>query len=348
LIRSLANAQGIRLGFETGGVWLADCKLSAPDTGIQERIAGELRAAFGNTSVSAIQVLPLQGRAMDGPVEINGRTVLARFNGVGDGHFTLLRIPLRLGREFTWRDGAHSLPVAVVNEAFSRAYGASLGKTLRAFPDNQAREIVGVVADHVYSNLRETVRPAIYRPLAQVPAAQFSWEIRGPGTASFGVRLAEVLRGAPAGAAMGRVRPLEQLFRDELWQSRVTTGFVAAFAGLALLLAAVGLYGIVAYSVTQRRREMGVRVALGARPAEVAGLFLRRVAVLICAGTVAGNLLAMGAAGLLRSQLYGVGATDPWTIAGADVVLAMVAAAAVVVPTARAVAVDVAEVLRED
>lgn len=347
LIRSLSAMQGVRLGFETSGVWLAECSLSAPDASFGTRIVNQLRLMPGVTAASVVAVLPLRGRSMDGPVSIGSRRVQARFNMVGDGHFAALRIPVRTGREFAARDTSASAPVAIVNESFAKIYQVRAGDFVSAFPDNLRREIIGIVADHVYSRLRESVQPALYRPFAQQPVSQFSFEVRGPARGVFAASLTDNLRRLDNQAAIGQVTAMDDLYRAELWQSTVTTAFVTAFAVLALILSGVGLYGIVAYSAAQRRHEIAVRIALGARPADILKLFMRRMSLVLGVGLMAGIVLTIVTGGTLRSQLFGITPTDPAMLIGAALLLALVAAGSTLLPARRAALGDAAHALRD-
>jgi predicted permease len=278
-------------------------------------------------------------------------------NLVGPGWFAALGTPVVTGRDFDGRDRLGAPRAVVVNRAFVRKYfgdkdpiGQTIAEAPRPTADPAPLTVVGVVADAVYETPREPAPPTMYWPLAQTE--------RPPGGVTLTVRSAA---GDPAalarsvGAAVMAVhpdltltfRPLETLVDASLAQERLVATLSGFFGALALLLAALGLYGITAYAVSRRRLELGIRMALGTSPAGVVRLVLSRVALLVGGGLVAGAAASWWASALVGAMLFGLPPRDPATLAGAATVLAAVGALAGWLPARRAARIDPARVLRE-
>jgi hypothetical protein len=276
-------------------------------------------------------------------------------------------IPLRSGRDFGGGDRVGSTPVAIVNEAFVRRYlpgEQPLGKRVRLGFDplgfdrvigegqRMPHEIVGVVGDAVYTSPREGMQATMYVPIAQRKPSAF-WE-----TVLLSINAAPGRRAAverDAAAALTQADPtisftfgtFDQLVEATVTQERLIAMLSAFFGGLALLLAAVGLYGIVAHAVRERQTEIGLRMALGAVPSSIVRLVFQRVGVLIAAGLVLGLAGSLWAARFLEALLFHLEARDPVTFAGAAAVLVAVGVLAAWMPARRAARLDPAMVLRE-
>jgi putative ABC transport system permease protein len=274
---------------------------------------------------------------------------------IGPGYFDALQIPLLAGRSIDLRDLEASPRVAVVNEAFARKLmsGANpVGKRLwvEATPSEPAGsyEIVGMVRNTKYSELREKFPPIVYQALSQDPAPTpgDSFVIRSPLPM---YALTPAVRRALAGASP-EIRYQFQVFetsiRDTLVQEQLMASLSSAFGVLAGLLAAIGLYGVMAYLVARRRNEIGIRVALGAGRREIVGMVLRESAILLGCGLVAGAVLSQFAAASVTSLLFGLKATDLRSLLGAAGLLALVALAASYVPARRAANLDPNTALR--
>jgi predicted permease len=281
-------------------------------------------------------------------------------NLVSPGWFETLGIPFVAGRDITDRDRLGTPPVAIVNETFARVFlnGASpVGHTIKLFlpgPPPPPIEIVGVVADAVYArSLRDPIGPTIYLPLAQrdgvwLPLlASMSLSVRSSGGSP-------ALLAKSVAAAIGAVnpelaltfRPLASQIDASLTQDRVLAMLSRFFGALALLLAGLGLYGVTSYAVSRRRREIGVRIALGAAPGRVQRLVLSRVSVLVVLGVIIGGMASLLASRFIATLLYGLEPRDPATLVEAATVLATVGALAAWVPAWRASRIDPAVVLR--
>jgi predicted permease len=284
------------------------------------------------------------------------RDLRASLNLVSPGWFSALRIPVAAGRDFTAADRAGATRVAIVNEAYARRFGAGrspIGRTLRSVAGGKpgpSVEIVGLVRDAVYGLPRDPVPPTVYYPLAQAGS--------GLGYVRLCVRAAGVSPASLArsvSAATLRVDPAARLtfqtLGDQLGATIVRERLLAMLAGffglLALLLAALGLYGVTAHAVNSRRAEIGIRMALGAAPAGVVRMVLGRVAALVTVGVVFGAGVSLWATRFVESMLFGLKARDPLTFVAAALVLAGIGLLAGWVPARRAARIDPATVLRE-
>jgi hypothetical protein len=270
-------------------------------------------------------------------------------------------VPLRSGRDFQAGDRVGSGLVAIVNEAFVRRYlpgEQPIGKRVRlgfdplGFDRQIGHEIVGVVGDAVYASPREGMQATLYVPIAQRNPSEF-WE-----TVLLTINAAPGQRAAverDAAAALAKADPtvpftfgtFDQLVEATVTQERLIAMLSAFFGGLALLLAAVGLYGVVAHSVRARQAEIGVRMALGAAPSSIVRLVFRRVGVLIAAGLAFGLAGSLWAVRFVEALLFELEARDPVTYAGAAVVLVAVGALAAWIPARHAARLDPAAVLRD-
>jgi ABC-type antimicrobial peptide transport system permease subunit len=262
-----------------------------------------------------------------------------------------MQIPLRAGREFESRDRADSAPVVVVNDLLARRFfgGDALGRHLT---DSRGRtmEIVGVVQSHKYVTVQEPPVPTVYYALAQEPVPVMSLVARVSGS----------VRGMiePVRQQMKEIEPRVPVYRttalstrlEATASERLTATLVAACGGMALLLASIGLYGVVAHGVLRRSREIGIRVALGARPLDIVRLILVEGLGITLIGIVLGLVAAALAAQALGSLtlLYGVGASDPATYLAVPVILLVVALIAAVAPARRALRLDPNVVLRNE
>ena len=281
--------------------------------------------------------------------------------GVSDGFFATYGIQMRAGRDVSASDGAGTPPVMVVNEAFVRRFmhsGQAIGRRVRqgvpGRPDTYStyREVVGVVADTVYRrDLRREVEPTIFLPLRQLDGPPMDSLVvaaraRSGDAAPLVSAVSEAVDAADS-RVTSRVAAHQVYVRSALTQERLIAMVAALFGGLALLLAVVGLYGVTAYAVSRRRTELGVRLALGATPGRIIGLVLRRVALLVAIGIVAGTALSLWAGRAVRVLLHGLEPGDPATLFGAVVVLLVTAGLAGAIPAWRAARTDPASALRQ-
>jgi putative ABC transport system permease protein len=282
---------------------------------------------------------------------------VVNFNFISPGWFTTMGTTLIAGRDFDGRDRVGGGRVAIVNRKFAEKYydGENpIGKTIvqPGRPDEPAvsAEIVGLVSDAVYTNLRDPLTPTAYWALGQDPEPSSTMTLTLRTTAPDPVALTQSVTSAIMGVHPSLTvsfRPLEEYVTNTLSQERLIAMLSGFFGALALLLAALGLYGITAYAVARRRIELGIRMALGASPGSVVRNVMSRTGGLVLGGILVGGLVAWWASRFVSALLFGLEPTDPWTIGGAMLVLTVVAALAGWLPARRAARIDPAEVLRE-
>ncbi|HEY1905855.1 MAG TPA: ABC transporter permease [Myxococcaceae bacterium] len=363
LLRSFVNTLGADPGFRADGVVTAQAVVPTPTgmdmdrnhavwRGYVNRAMASLREVPGTQSVGGISMLPLSGDRTDRLLTVEGERddasvdkPIVEHRVVTPGFFETLRIPLLQGRriEDADRDGAPA--VVVVNESFVRAYfpgGGALGKRIRLVsPKTDWATIVGVVGDVRHFGLDRPAPPIMYFPADQQPTEGMSYVVRSAAPlAEVSRRFMSALQSVDAGVPVFAVRPLESFLSASVAERRFTLVLVGTFAFLALLLAAVGLYGVIAYSVRQRTKEIGVRMAIGADAARIARLVAGESVRMVAFGLVVGLLGALGTARLLASFLYGVQAADPAAIIAAAGVLSAAAVVATLLPVRKATRVD--------
>ena len=291
----------------------------------------------------------------DVAVSLPQKQMIPWVNVVSPGWFHVYGMRLLAGRDFTAADRSGGPPVAVVNEAFAHRYFPGqnpVGQHFRAGlsgPGESVYEIVGVVSDAVYRSLTKGFEPILYVPLAQVPfgtGVQLTIRTAAGPPSALRASLAEALGRVEPAAAL-TFTPFSNQIRDATTQPRIVAALSGFFGGLALLLAALGLYGVTSYAVSRRRSEIGLRMALGAEATGVVRLVLGRVGWLVGLGVVAGAALSFWAAHFVSTLLFGVDDHDALTFAGAAAALLLVGLAAGWLPARRAARIDPAEVLRE-
>jgi predicted permease len=285
--------------------------------------------------------------------ESRGEELTVATNVVGLDYFRTMGIALLAGRDFAPSDVESSTPVVVANESFAARYfpSGALGKRVQL--DDRAgesvwREIVGIVRDSKYRTLGEEPTPYLYQPLAQQHETGVTLFLRGEHPERFVSGVGEILSGLEPNLPLSQVQPLEALLESSLFPARMGARLLSASAILAGILAAVGLYGVVSFAVSMRTREMGIRVALGARPQALTRLVVGEGSRLVVAGVLLGSALALAATRLLSSFLHGVSATEPKIFLGAGVFLSVVMLATAYVPARRASAADPLIALRHD
>ena len=372
--RSLYNLQHLNRGFDSGGLvsFSVDPSLSGYDQArirqFADRLLGDIRALPGVTSASLAEVAALTNNASRRTIEVQGYTPAERenmnawANKVAPDYFRTMRMPLLAGREFTERDSAGAPLVAVVNEAFARRFFGTESAVGRRFGwsaiDNPgAIEIVGVVKDAFYSSVRQGARGPEETPIfAYAPFAQgerlneITVYVRSTpeALAALPEQLRRSARQADASMPVFSMQAVDTTVEQSLFSERMLAMLSAAFGLVATLLAAIGLYGVMAYTVSRRTREIGIRIALGAERRTVLWLVLREVAFITVAGIALAIPAAIALGGVVRSQLFGVSAADPWTMALASLVLGVVALVAGWLPARRAARVQPLLALRAE
>jgi predicted permease len=272
--------------------------------------------------------------------------------GASEGYFTALGVPLHQGRFFTASDRGEASDAAIVNDRFVERYlpdGAALGRRISFNRGRSWRTIVGVVGSVRQAELEREPGPAYYVPFRQFPSFSSTLFVR---TQTDPLALAGRIRAMTAelsrDTAVGPIRTLEQIRGDALAPPRLTTLLLGAFAALALVIAVTGLAGVLAYAVSQRTREIGVRVALGAAPSNILSLVLRQGFTSIAIGLAIGVAGALGLSRLVSRLLFGVAPTDPLCFVGSVAVLGAAGLAACLVPARRAIAIEPMRALRTE
>lgn len=365
LIRSFVRIQNVDAGFDARRV--LTMRLTLP----RERYEGERINAFftalidrlaslqGVRDVSAASQFPplsfFSTQFMLENAATGGESLpTAVITVVTPGHFETLRVPMRSGRAFTSADRLDTPPVAIVNHTFASRYLQGrdpIGQRVRiGSPDRQRpwTTVVGVVADFRNSGATQPVRPEIFTPVYQ----QTDWNqlfvlVRGdasPGALLPGVR--QVVMSLDPEQPIYSIQTLEEAVALSSFQQRIATVLFGIFAAVALVLAAIGIYGVMSYTVSARTQEMGVRLAMGAQRGELMWLIFRQVLTLAAGGLAIGIVFLLAAGRTLRGLLYEVAPLDPVTIVGVAATLALVAAAAAWSPAWRASRVDPIEALR--
>jgi len=362
--RSLSRLLSLELGFRpqhvmTAGVLLPNTTYGDKASAIMAfaRIEAAVRSLPGVSDVGLTSKLPLDfgnsvGFDIAGrPPSRPGEYPSASYRDIAGSYFKTLDIPVLSGRAFDARDVATAPQVAVVNRAFATAYfdGKDPVGGALLFGDKDTVPIVGLVGDVPIGNLGDKIPPTLYISLAQSSETFMSLVIRGDADARQLTRAIEriVTEQAP-GAAVVNAAPMDRLISQSssVFLRRFPLLLVGVFAATALVLAIVGIYGVVSYSVAQRSREMGIRMALGAQPRNLVGMIVREGGWLAAAGVGIGIVATLIASRLITNMLYGIAPSDPATYIAVSAVLTAVALVAMVVPARRASRVDPSVTLR--
>jgi predicted permease len=359
-VRSLANLHAIPLGFNATRV--VTFGLDAGRNGYDEtrsvalytRLLEQLNRTPGVVAASGSTSTPMSGYSSNTTISVEGgKRGSPKVNGISERFLDLFEIPLVAGRGLEPHD-MNGSRVAVINESMVRRYfggGPAVGRSFRwARNGGWDVQVVGIVKDAKYDHLRDDPPATIYVPWTQMPwgaARQLDFEVRTVGDANVAMAaVRRVVRDADRMLPVMDIKPMEQLIDEALEQERLLAWLVGLFGAITLVLACVGLYGMVAYSVAGRTREIGLRMALGADRAAVLGMILRQVLWTAGGGIAIGLPAALVATRVVQSLLYGVKANDTVSfVAAAGMVLA-VAALAVVVPARRAMTTDPVRALR--
>jgi predicted permease len=338
-----AVEDGLLVGIDAGTLGRSPAEVQE----LYRRLVADLAAQPGVRGATLMMHAPLGLSSAEGTVYAGDDAVRAGFNVVGPGYVTTMGIRLVRGRDFDAGDRAGAAPVVVVNETLARRLfpGADpIGQLVRLGRESPPATIVGVAADTKYSGLGERDRAFIYEPVLQRYRGDATLLVRAdPALASV---VQERVRAVEPGLPVSEVRTLADQVRLALLPARAGALLLGGFGLLALGLAAIGVYGLVAYSVRQRTREIAVRVALGASRGAVLKLVVGRSVALVGAGVGIGLALALASTRLASGFLYGVTATDPVTFIGVAVVMLGVAGLASWLPARRAVRMDPMVALR--
>ena len=361
LLRTFSQLMEVKLGFQPEQALTMRTLVTgsaAARSSLVESILGRLEAIPGVRAVGTIQFLPLSGWTNNGPFQFVGRplpsnamTMESDVSTVSRGYFAAMGIEVLRGRPFGREDRIDSPRVALVNESFVRKYSQDedpIGRIILGdWANPKPTEIVGVVGDIRHNGLTAEPRPTVFLAQPQVPGYITYIVVRtaahpGPLTAAIRREVRQVDSRQP----ITEVQPLKHYVSTALARPKLFANLLGTFASLALLLAAIGLYGLMAYAVSQRTHEIGVRIALGAQPSEVLRSTLAKGARLAAAGLALGVVGAVVVKSVVTNLLYGVTPLDPLTYAGVAALLAGVALLATYLPARRAARVDPVVALR--
>jgi putative ABC transport system permease protein len=373
LLKSFVRLQQEDTGFNPTRVLTFNLQLPASSyrewhqvTDLYTQLIARLKVVPGVQAAAATGFLPLEGGwpsgfLIRGQTPVRGEEPVAQHRPVSEDYFQTMGIRLLRGRQLDERDNADAPGVVIVNEALVRRYFPNedpIGKRVttlsrqygplgRVMPASLEMEIAGVVGDEKNSSLSKTADPAIYISHRQFAYRSMSIVVR---TTAAPLDLANTVRNEvwalDRNLPVSNVKTMEQRMGDAIAQPRFSALLLGLFAALALLLAAVGIYGVVSYSVEQRTHEIGVRMALGASASKILKLVVGQSLALILSGVALGLLGALGLTRLISGLLYGVKTTDPLIFAAMPVLLALVALLACYLPARRATKVDPMTALR--
>lgn len=369
IARSMVETNRIDLGFNSTGLWTFRVDLP-PGTyqdaerlrQFYDRVTNRLASLPRVQSVATADRLPVLGGISVTAITVEGRPVATRADQpwaartlASAGYFETAAISLLAGRVLQSTDRAEALPVAVVNRELARRYFGSAAQALgrrvslgRSDEPASWRVIVGVVSDTRPADITAPPNPELYVPLSQESARGVAFMVRAPAGNGTAESIRGVMRDVDPALAVYELRTMDRAISMEQSSDVMLTGLFISFAIIALVLAATGLYGVIAYLVSQRTREIGIRIALGAMPGVVGRMVLGEAAVLFGSGMVLGLGVGMLLARGIRSQLYGVGPVDPLTYIVTTTVLAAVMFIAAYVPARRAMRVSPLSALRSE
>jgi predicted permease len=362
-LKSLMNVSRVDLGLQVDNVitFGISPELNGYDADRSRvlfgRVEEEIAALPGVTGVSSALVAILAGSNWGTDVGVEGFErgpdidSNARFNNIGPDYFRTMAIPIIAGREFTTADAKGSLEVAVVNQAFAKKFNLGddvVGKYMTDDGDEKLDiQIVGLVQDAKYSEVKDEVPPLFFRPYRQGGPGSLTFYVRASGPTQQLLRnIPGVIKRLDPNLPVENLKTMPQQVRENVFLDRMISILSAAFASLATLLAAVGLYGVLAFTVAQRTREIGVRMALGADGGRVRGMVLHQVSRMLIVGGLIGIAAALGLGRAASSLLFGLAGHDPIVVAAATGVLVLFALAAGYIPALRASRVDPMQALR--
>jgi predicted permease len=356
-LQTLRNLRTLDRGFRHEGVLLVD--VDAQRAGLKgpalrafnQEVLAIAERLPGVKIASMSSVTPLLGGGISQTVAVNGQSIgpaEVHFNSVAPRYFDTMQTPIVLGRDFTLRDDATAPRVAIVNEAFVREYmvtGHPLEQRVSIGGHPGDLQVVGVVKDAVYETLRQTPPPTVYSAYGQ-DGGTVTLEIYAPGSlehvaSAIRARVQPKLAGKPV-----RIRSFTTQLESSLVRERLVATLAGVFSALAMVLTAVGLYGLLAYTVVRRTNEIGIRLALGAQPSQVLRLVMTDAARMIAVGIALGLPAALATSRLISSMLFGLSSNDPTTIMAAVIVMSVTGLLAGFLPARRATMVDPLTALR--
>lgn len=365
LLRSFSNLMQVRPGFRADGVLTLPLQMPSEPVGFLRQVHGRIRAIPGVEDVAAIEYLPLSGSGVTRRALVEGQPrpepggePIVQRHLVTPDYFRTMGIPLGAGRAFTDADMSAKHLVALINETMARRHWPNqspLGQHVRigtqaSVTKAPPREIVGIVGDVRHGGLRADLRDEVYVPLGQDDWPVMHLLVRSaredPGALIPEVKIA--VWAIDRNQTLPNIKPLATIVANSVWQPRLNVILLAGFAAVTLALALAGLYGLMVRLVNDRTAEIGVRVAMGARPINVLLLVLREGFLPVLLGTAVGCGLAIAGGRFVAAQLYGVTQSDPLTFAASLTLIVVSALAAMMHPALRAARVDPATALRHE
>ena len=377
MIRTFRALTHVNPGFvapaevQTFGISIPEAEVKEPEpvVRLEEAIMRKIAAIPGVSSVGLTTSVPMSNSHWMDPIFAQDHSYtegqippLRRFKFVSPEIFQTLGIPLVAGRNLTWAETYNRIPVALVSENFAREYWGdpsnALGKRIRTSSKDDWREIIGVVGDVRDDGVNQVAPTSVYWPIFQNNfesdaveiRRDISFVIRSPraGSENFMKEVRQAVWSVDANLPLANVRTLEYYYSQSMARTSFTLVMLGIAGGMALLLGTVGLYGVIAYSVSQRTREIGIRIALGAPQSELTGMFVRQGLWLAGAGVLCGIVVAIGAMRLMSSLLFHVSTSDPMTYGAVSIGLIATAALASYLPSRRAAGVDPVDALRAE
>jgi putative ABC transport system permease protein len=329
------------------------------NVGLYAEIIDALKRVPGVADSGAVGTLPMTGGFTGGAFEIEGRPkspdwvdTMVQYNSVTPGYFRTMGILLLRGRDFDERDSATALPVAIINDTLARQFFPNddpLGHRFRDDYDHRWRTIIGIVGSIKNQQPMRAPVPGLYAPHSQKPWPWMTVVVRTQGDpAKLAATAQSIVHATDHELLILRMRTMKQVVADSMSEPELLAAFLAAFAGFALLLAAIGIYGTMAYSVSQRTHEMGIRMALGATRGDILKLTLSRSSAMAGAGIALGLIAALALSRLIGSLLYGIGPRDATVFLAVPLLVLAVALAASCLPARRAMGVDPMAALRHE
>ncbi len=361
--RGLVRALNAPLGFQPRGAMLAEMDLSqagqAGDVAVQKQKAmiEAVRSIPGVTAAGAVNRTPFTGGLHGRPIYRPGTTEFNLKNSVlapyvftmSPGYLEAAGTRLLSGRDFSWRDNPRTPYVAIVNETFARKmWGATPAIGQRFILWDRLTEVVGVAEDGKYHDLEESPQPVVYLPLPQSEQGATVFVVRSPAAPNqMAAALQRILSGIEPNVPI-TVQNWPDVLGDELFPARAATAALGVMGLLAAMLAVTGIFGMAAYSVSRRMKELGIRVALGARKMQLMTAAVGRPMLLLGVGSLVGLLSGILASRLLGQIVYQANPRDPVVVGGAVLTMALLGIAAAAIPAMRALAVDPAKLMREE
>ncbi len=362
LLKSFRSMQQTDPGFATDHVLIGSVDMVSAGYGaarvrnFQDQLVARVQALGGVQSMVWSRSVPLTYRPYaSAPVDVEGFETLpgeqpaVDYNEVGAGYFSTLGLPLIAGREFTTADNEASQPVAIVNQAMVQRFWRGESPVGRRLGVNgRWLQVIGVARNSKYSSMLETSKPFFYTALRQGAASGQNFQIRTRLTpAAIASALTREIKAIDPNLAGGEVITMRENIARRTWSQRAAFSLLAIFAGVALLLAGVGLYGVMSFAVSQSKRELGLRMALGARPSDLLRIVMAQGLGLTLAGIAAGAVVALGLTRLLGDMLYKTSPLDPESFVSALMTMTLAAIAACLLPAWRATRIDPVRSLRD-